>query len=91
MTYRSRHRTEGNLIRAGLAPVVEFLLGTHEGHYHFPCHTPQQAKRAQRLLYEWLWGEQEIKARTTLTVKDSTLTIKVGGKRERRGRKGGKR
>ena len=86
----SLSKIETLLTGAGLQPLVEWILVHDQGEIEFPFQDRRSARRAMRVLYQWLAFHPQLKETTTLSnpPQESTLIIRRG-RREKRGRRGG--
>lgn len=93
MTKRNLHTTEAQINAAGLSNLTERLrneAGKTGGTFYQSFSTEIMARRAQRLLYQWLWFYQDIKQWVSLKVDHNILYISYRILPEKRGRKGRK-
>jgi len=93
--YRKLSRTEALIQSSNLHSLVEWLLQGGEeqnwvGNREIEFSGEKQGRRAQRLLYEWLWFHPQIKNRVSLRLEEGglKLLIKFRSYKERRGRRG---
>ena len=92
-TIRSLGRTEGQIIAAGLSDTIQSipqLVAGNKQTVEKVFATEKMAKRAMRLMYEWLWFFPTYKMSLSLRVTDNVLTIMVKHSPESRGRRGRK-